>query len=89
MFYYLLCIFLASGVVSWNNNKQSIIALSTIKVEYVATTYVTKEVVWLHKLFKGVRLSQDYLMIIFSNNQSYIFLSIKSTFQTYTKLIEI
>eukprot|EP00253_Pinus_taeda_P035248 PITA_35248 len=36
---------LFGGVVSWMSKKQSIVALSTTEVEYMATTHASKEVV--------------------------------------------
>jgi hypothetical protein len=39
--------FFGCGAVSWNNNKQPIVALSSTKVEYKGATIATCEVVWL------------------------------------------
>ena len=38
---------LFGGVVSWMSKKQSVVALSTTKAEYMAATHASKEVVWL------------------------------------------
>jgi len=38
---------LFGGAVSWMSKKQSIVALSTTEVEYMAATYASKEAVWL------------------------------------------
>ena len=38
---------LFGGVVSWMSKKQSVVALSTTEVEYMADTHASKEVVWL------------------------------------------
>jgi len=38
---------LFGGAVSWMSKKQSVVALSTIEVEYMAATHASKEVVWL------------------------------------------
>ncbi len=39
-----------SGVVSWNNKKQPIVALSSMEAEYRGATITTCEVIWLQKL---------------------------------------
>ena len=38
---------LFGGAVSWMNAKQSVVALSTTEVEYMATTHASKEAIWL------------------------------------------
>ena len=38
---------LFGGVVNWMSKKQYVVALSTIETEYMATTHVSKEAVWL------------------------------------------
>ena len=38
---------LFGGAISWINKKQDIVALSTTKVEYMATTHASKEAIWL------------------------------------------
>ena len=38
---------LFGGAVSWMSKKQSLVALSTIEIEYMAATHASKEVVWL------------------------------------------
>ena len=35
------------GVISWISKKQVVVALSTTKVEYMAATHASKDVVWL------------------------------------------
>ena len=40
MFFYL-----GIGIVSWSSNKQQVVALSTIEVEYMAITFATCQVV--------------------------------------------
>eukprot|EP00253_Pinus_taeda_P024463 PITA_24463 len=40
---------LFGGAVSWMSKKQSIVALSTTKVEYMPVTHASKEAVWLQR----------------------------------------
>jgi hypothetical protein len=37
----------AGGAISWQCKKQVIVALSSIKVKYIALALTTKEVIWL------------------------------------------
>jgi hypothetical protein len=41
---------LFGGAISWMRKKQVVVALSTIEVEYMASTHACKEVVWLQIL---------------------------------------
>eukprot|EP00253_Pinus_taeda_P016444 PITA_16444 len=41
---------LFGGAVSWMSKKQSVVALSTIEVEYMVATHASKEAVWLRRL---------------------------------------
>jgi len=38
------------GAISWSSQKQELVTLSTAKAEYIATTHVAKEALWLHTL---------------------------------------
>ena len=39
---------LSSTTISWASNLQKIVILSTTETEYVATTEVGKDMIWLH-----------------------------------------
>ncbi len=45
--------FLGSGV-SWSNNKQPIVALSSTKTKYIGGAIVACEIVWLQKLLSNL-----------------------------------
>jgi hypothetical protein len=42
---------LFGGEISWMRKRQAIVALSTTKVEYMATTHASKEAIWLQILW--------------------------------------
>jgi hypothetical protein len=41
---------ISGGAVSWSSKKQSLVALSSTKAEYMAAAAATKEAVWLRTL---------------------------------------
>ena len=45
-----------AGAVSCMSKKQSVVALSTMEVEYMAATHARKEAVWLHRLCSSMGL---------------------------------
>ncbi|XP_020580293.1 phospholipase D alpha 1-like [Phalaenopsis equestris] len=70
---------LGGGPICWESNIQSIMALSTTKVEYMAVAKATKEALWLAGLVKelgveqgGVQLHYDCQSVIYlAKNQLY------------------
>ena len=49
---------LFGGAISWMSKIQSILALSTIEVEYMVATHASKEAIWLHRLCSSIGLVQ-------------------------------
>eukprot|EP00253_Pinus_taeda_P022017 PITA_22017 len=79
---------LFGGVVSWMRKRQSTVALSTKKVEYMASTHASKEVFWLHRLCSSVGLVQRAIRIE-CDSQSAIFLAKNPAYHSKTKNIDV
>ena len=54
----------SQALVSWRSTLQSIVALSTTEVEYMAMTEAMKEVKWLQGLLDNLGIEQDLLTIV-------------------------
>ena len=80
------CFSLGSGVISWFTRKQSCVALSTAKAEYVTSCC---EGVWLRKLLSDIFDLQLDATCIHCDNQSYVNLSESPVFHDKLKHIEI
>ena len=65
---------LFGGAISWMSKKQVVVALSTTKVEYMAATHASKEVVWLQRLCSELGFKQQAVRID-CDSQSAIFLA--------------
>ena len=63
-------IMLVGGAVAWSSKKQSMVALSTAKAEYVAATHCAKQVIWHRSLLKEVRIPIPSTLTIFSDKQA-------------------
>ena len=79
---------MGSGVISWFSRKQSCVALSTSKAEYVAAYSASCEAVWLRKLLSDLFLQLD-ATCIYCDNQNCVKLSENLVFHDKSKHIEI
>jgi hypothetical protein len=71
-----------------DEKRQVVVALSTTKVEYMATTHASKEAIWLQRLCSGIGLVQQVVRID-CDSQSAIFLAKNPTYHSKTKHIDI
>jgi hypothetical protein len=74
------------GAISWMRKIHYIVALSTTKSEYMATTHVRKEAIWLQRLCLGIGLVQQAVRID-CGSQSAIFLARNPSYHSKTKYI--
>ena len=78
-------VFTLSGTtISWASNLQEIVALSNTKVEYVAATEATEEIIWLHSFLDELDKKQE-MGILHNDSQSAIFLAKKFDFSFKVK----
>lgn len=80
---------LQGGAVSWSSRKQQTVALSTAEAEYMAMSAAAQEALWLRQLGGelGCQLSEP--LVIFSDSQSAIKLSLNDCYLPRTKHIDI
>ena len=57
-------ILLSGGAITWSSKKQLTVVLSTAKAEYVGTTHVTKQVLWMQSLFDELNIIWNDTTII-------------------------
>ena len=67
---------------------QSVVALSTTEVEYIAATHSRKEVVWLQRLCSSMGLVQQAIRI-YCDSQSEIFFAKNPAYHSNTKHIDV
>ena len=83
------CFSLGSRMVSWFSRKQSSVALSSTKAEYIASSLGAREVVWIRKLLAYLFKRPLNPTMIHCDNQSCIKLSTNPVFHNCSKHIEI
>ncbi|KAL5713859.1 hypothetical protein ACHQM5_015896 [Ranunculus cassubicifolius] len=54
----------AGGAVSWQAKLQKCVALSTTEAEYIAVTECCKEMRWLKRFFKELRMKQERFTVL-------------------------
>lgn len=82
-------VFTVGGTIfSWVSKIQSVVALSTTEVEYVAGTEASKEMIWLQR-FMGELGKQHDMGTLYSDSQSSIHLAKNLAFHSRTKHIQL
>ena len=83
------CYGLGSTMISWFSWKKYNVSLSTTEAEYIATCYVSYQVIWIQKLMSGLfDLELDTTVILY-DNQSCIKMTKNPLFHDKSKHIEI
>ena len=73
-------IILNSGTILWYSKRQGSIATSTMHAEYATMAEATKQVLWLHKLFKELGYDQTKPTVMFGDNQAALQLTVNPMF---------
>jgi len=63
--------------------------LSTTKLEYISTMYITKKALWIYSLISQIFHIQLDTTIFFSDNQSIITLATNHQYYSHTKHIDV
>ncbi len=69
------CLSLGLEVISWMSRKQTCVALSIVKAEYIANNIASQEIIYLQKLISGLFSQKLDPTIIFRDNQTCMKLS--------------
>ncbi|KAL5554515.1 hypothetical protein UlMin_041916 [Ulmus minor] len=82
------CFYLNGCCISWKTQLQPIVALSTTKAEYIATTEALKEALWLQGLLHELNVMEEKA-IVYTDNQSALHLCKNPIFHERTKHVDI
>ncbi len=79
----------AGAAVSWSSKKQSTMALSSTKGEYIVLTHMAKEAIWIQEFLGEVFPDFAFPTTILSNNQGALALAVNPAFHAHTKHIRV
>ncbi len=80
---------LGGGTISWSLKKQTTIALSSTKAEYIAGAHAAKEAIWLRQLLTKLGQSMSSPTTLCINNQSTIAIAQNPEFYECMKHIDV
>lgn len=60
---------LSSGSICWNSKKQDVVAQSTTEAEYIATTAIANQAIWLQKLLSDLSHKPKSPVELFCDNK--------------------
>jgi hypothetical protein len=77
----------AGGAITWKSKKQTVIALSSTEVEYVALSEAGREATWLRNLYSELGFLQNLLTEIKGDNEGSVILTHNPQFHQQSKHI--
>jgi len=80
---------MAGGAVSWSSKWQATVALLTTEAEYMATTRMCQQSVWMHSFMDKVGLSQQRPGSLHNNNNSSISITTSTKGHKQAKHIQV
>jgi len=80
--------FLGNNIITWQSQKQKVVALSSCEAEYIAATTATWQGIWLVRLLGELRGEEPGATILKIDNQSAILLSKNPVFHDRSKHID-
>lgn len=80
--------FLSTAPISFKSQQQTSVAISTAEAEYVACTLAVKELIWLERFVKELKIPVSPIGKLFCDNQSAIRLMKNPEFHDRTKHID-
>lgn len=79
---------LFGGAINWMSKRQSSVALSSTKIEYMAATHGCKEAIWIKRLLADVGFVQKS-MLMNCDSQSAIHLAKNPAYHARSKYIDV
>ena len=64
------CFYVGNNLVSWMSKKKNSISLSTVEVEYIATSSCCTQLLCIQKLLLNYSIRQEHFIIYYDNTSS-------------------
>ncbi len=83
------CFFFNGAIVLWSSKKQWTVSTSTTEAKYIALGYKAKEVVWIKKFMRELKLEVTETITLYDNNEMSIVFTKNAKSQRRMKYIDI
>jgi hypothetical protein len=83
------CVFVGGNLIAWRSKKQSVVARSTVEVEFCSMAHGICELLWLQNLLSELRLFKTKLVMLYCDNKAAINIANNPVQHDRTKHIEI
>ncbi|KAK8921141.1 hypothetical protein KSP39_PZI020747 [Platanthera zijinensis] len=83
------CTYFGGNLITWRSKKQSVVARSSVEVEYRAMTVVVSELTWLEGLLGDLGVTLPSPATLFCDSQAAIHIAKNPVFHDRTKHIEV
>ena len=80
---------MAGGPVSWSTKRQATVALSTMKVEYMALACAAQQALWMYSFMSKVGLKLELPAVLHGDNATSIALTLNTKGHMHAKHIDI
>ena len=77
-----------NAAISWGCRKQTCIALSSTKAEYIALTEACQEALWIHRLLEDIVPKEELMILVYEDNQSCLKMVCNKKFRYRTKHVD-
>lgn len=83
------CTYIWGNLVAWRSKKQSVVARSSVEAEFRAIALGICEGLWLKRVMEELKISTEFPMKMFCDNQATISISHNPVHHDRTKHVEI
>lgn len=83
------CVMLGNAFISWKSKKQTVVSLSSTKVEYQVMAFTSSEIIWQLRLIKDMGIEVPCVVSLYYDNKAAMELVANPMVHQLTKHIDV